>query len=106
MIIPKKMILSGFSKGGAHSAIIHDYFRSRFEVYTVNAGSPRAFSDITKDFSDSFKTTFKRYHFITDLVPHLPFSILGFRHIGKSLNIGWFNPFKAHNLDNYIQRIK
>jgi len=106
MVTAKKMILSGFSKGGAHAAIIHDTFRSVIDVYSVTAGAPRALSDISKDFADSFKTSFIRYHFITDLVPHLPFFIIGYRHIGKSRGLGWHNPSNAHNLDSYLNRIK
>ena len=102
----KKMFLTGFSKGGAHAAIIHDHFRDRYSVYSVTAGAPMAFAYISRKKARTFDGSFIRYHFITDLVPHLPLSIMGFRHIGKGVLLGWHDLINAHSLNSYIARMK
>lgn len=106
---PKKIVLRGYSKGGAISSIcfydiIHSFPSKEIEVFSY--GAPRVFPwRINKELFIGFN----RIVMPGDLVTNLPPIIFGYTHIGKKYNIidTWNFPLpKYHNDNLYLETLK
>jgi len=94
-----KIIISGHSQGAgiatlATEAIWFNYPDLRERIETVLFGSPRAvgfwnFLIIKERFKNVI-----RYEQFWDIIPRIPFVLLGYKHIGKRIRIGnpWYKP--------------
>lgn len=96
----KKIIIVGYSHGGALAQFCHEFcrfHRDDVKVTTYAFGSPRI---IFGHISHVVKSRFSGLFIITnglDIVPHLPFLFLGFHHVGKKVAVGTdLHPTKAH----------
>ncbi len=117
----KKIIVVGYSHGGALAALAHEYVwynrpdlrEEGLESYGF--GAPRVFFGwhISKD----LKERWKHFHPIRncrDIVTHLPPILFGFKHVNKVIKISSpiiakvskLNCVNAHCEDNYINSLK
>lgn len=96
---PLTINIVGFSQGGAIATAVGRYIHKRLRkkdieanVKVVNVAGPKVYGILTAWLASKIieGDNFEVYHIRngTDLVPMLPFAILGFVHIGKSLRIG------------------
>lgn len=96
----KPVIFCGYSMGGALAILLSSYAPGCEEVITFAAPRSRFFFAKT-----SKKIT--RYEMRGDPVPHLPFAILGYKHIGSRIKLGKpsiFNPAK-HQVAAYKEAL-
>jgi len=110
---PKIVYLVGFSKGGAHVAILFDLMMTIYpglEIHGVTCGAPRALATESVDGFDYHywlgKSTFHRYFIIGDPVPHLPPAIFGYKHFGQEVRLPFMWPWKAHSYQNYLNDLR
>ena len=74
----KRLILCGHSLGGAVATIIASHLQPSFpHLGLITFGSPRPGG---RRFRDRFQVPHLRYVHGDDIVPHLPSTLLGFRH--------------------------
>jgi hypothetical protein len=83
---PKRIVITGFSQGGALATLCHEDLVYRwYDPETWAFGSPRVFSWGVP------KNRFKRLTRVTlhwDMIPGIPFWFLGYKHIGKNVHYG------------------
>ena len=88
---PEKIIVSGFSQGGALATLAYKDFKYRFPKANIQAftfASPRVFGIVS---AFKLKKTFSeliRVYVNGDLVTHLPFLLMGFGHVGQRYSLG------------------
>ncbi|MBQ8375370.1 MAG: lipase family protein [Clostridia bacterium] len=110
----KKIVVCGYSHGAAIAALCHEYIwynrpdlRENIEGYGF--GSPRVFWGVcTKELKSRFQR-FTVIRNINDLVTHLPPAFLGYRHVGKLLEIGKkgnYSALEAHYAENILKELK
>lgn len=89
--------ICGWSYGGAMSLIAAEdfYFRTKKKPYVITFGAPKPlWGRKTKNYVLSCVNDVKQYAHINDLVPYLPPSLFGYKHLVKNkLGIG-FSFFK------------
>lgn len=92
--------IAGHSHGGALAQFCHEYcryWRPDIKVETYAFGAPRVLFGIMPK---EIKNRFKGLHLLVnglDIVPHLPFMLLGFRNVSKIIKVGHdLNPLKSH----------
>jgi pimeloyl-ACP methyl ester carboxylesterase len=104
----KRLILCGHSLGGAVATIIASHLQDRFPYLgLVTFGSPRPGG---RKFRDRLQVPHLRYVHGDDIVPHLPSSLLGFRHTiyPQILPIAGDTPLRGiadHDMDFYLNAL-
>ena len=90
----------GYSHGGALAQFCHEYcmyHRPDCYIRTYAFGAPRIMFGIIPA---EVKRRFRGLYIIInglDIVPHLPFLFLGFRHVGKKVEVGMeIHPTRSH----------
>lgn len=97
-----KVVISGFSQGGAVGSILHEIIKDRFITHCITFGQPKCFGILTPEIP--------RYHRIYvrgDKVTRVPY--IGFSHRGKSVALGRFRilpSIKCHYASVYIQLLE
>lgn len=92
--------IMGYSHGGALAQFCHEYcmyHRPDCHIRTYAFGAPRI---LFGHIPGSVRRRFKGLYIITnglDIVPHLPFLFLGFRHVGQKIEVGAeIHPTRSH----------
>jgi pimeloyl-ACP methyl ester carboxylesterase len=104
----KRLILCGHSLGGAVATIIASHMQDHFpRLGLVTFGSPRPGG---RKFRDRLQVEHKRFVHGDDIVPHLPSSLLGFRHTvpEQMLPIAGDTPLRGiadHDMDFYLNAL-
>ena len=104
----KRLILCGHSLGGAVATIIASHLQPSFpHLGLITFGSPRPGG---RKFRDRLQVSHLRYVHGDDIVPHLPSSLLGFRHTvpEQMLPIAGDTPLRGiadHDMDFYLNAL-
>ncbi len=110
----KEVIIIGYSHGGALAMLCHEfcwYHRPdlRDTTRTYGFGAPRVFNGWV--IPKKLKPRWQNFRVVRnghDIVTHLPFLILRFRHVGKIIKIGGlfkYGPINSHRPENYINEL-
>lgn len=108
----KRIIIAGYSHGGAVAALCHEYCRFHrpdCQVRGYGFAAPRV---VWGRMSDTVKARFDGFTVIRnkgDIVTHLPPVLFGFRHAGWLTTIGKvgrYSPIKAHYAESYIKELE
>lgn len=97
----KKLVYTGHSKGGA-LACLFSCLHSPTDLTTF--GAPRIF-DMNVPGHIFEKVNFTRVVTKHDFVKHLPFSFMGYRHVGKQITLPTkleWNIFQSHSILQYV----
>ncbi len=109
-----KITVSGYSHGGALAMLCHEYIwfhhpEKRARLKSVGFGAPRVLWRLPGTlWPEKRFTTFTTVRNIDDIVTHLPPAILGYRHVGKLLEIGTegrLSDIDAHRPENYREAL-
>ena len=109
----KEIITVGYSHGAALALLCHEYIwynrrDLRGRIFSFAFGCPRVIHGKVpreRERWDSFYVIRN----IDDLVTHLPPSILGFRHVGRLIEIGKrgkYSRVDAHRQENYLRELE
>lgn len=109
----REMICVGYSHGAALALLCHEYLwynrhDLRGRIFSFGFGCPRVIcGSVPKEMErwDGFYVIRN----LDDLVTHLPPRILGYRHVGKMIEIGGkgrYSRLDAHREDNYILSLR
>ena len=101
----------GYSHGAAIAVLCYEYARFnrpdlREDVYGYGFGCPRV---IWGEIPDDRWQNFTVIRNIDDAVTHLPPTVLGYKHIGKMLEIGKkgrYTPIDAHRFENILNELE
>ena len=109
----KKIVISGYSHGGALAIFCHEYvwqvrpdLRNAVEGYGF--GCPRVVFGIMPREIRSRWERFTVIRNVDDIVTHLPPRLLGFAHVGRMLEIGErrkYSRIDAHRSKNYLTEL-
>ncbi len=110
----KKIIITGYSHGGALALLCHEYVWShrpdlRDSIAGYGFGCPRVYWGFK---SKEIKSRWENFYIIRnidDLFTHLPPRIFGFSHVGKLLKIGSrrkYTMLEAHYADNILAELE
>jgi hypothetical protein len=111
---PRKIIVTGFSQGGAHAALAWRdmiYWYPSLDIHGTVFASPRVYDErgsLEFDMKLTPNHTFERVNLWGDPAPAFPPSWMGFRHVGKNKMIGKFRLIpspKVHSGLNYINTL-
>lgn len=110
----KKIIITGFSHGGALATLCHEYAYYnrpdiRDNILGYGFGAPRVLWGIINKELKKRWDNFTVIRNIDDIVTHLPPYLLGYRHVGTLLEIGEKNKYgkvQAHLPENYLEELK
>lgn len=110
----RKIIIIGYSHGSPLAAMCHEYawfhrpeIRSR--IYTFGFGGPRMFSG---KLTYELEKRWRNYTLIRnkgDIVTHLPPKIFGFKHVGRTYEIGTkgrYSCIAAHRPEAYVTELE
>ena len=103
--MPKSVVITGYSHGGALAILCHEYVYSSFPLLRSSLlgygfGCPRVLWGFTNSIPWQGFTVIRN---INDIVTHLPPFILGYHHVGHILEIGKRNTYSmidAHREEN------
>lgn len=110
----KKIVISGYSHGGAIALLCHEYvWYNRPDLIESTEGygfgCPRVvFGRISKDISSRWEN-FTVVRNIDDIVTHLPPAAFGFSHVGVMLEIGQrgkYSKIDAHRAESILAELK
>ena len=108
----KRMIPVGYSHGAALAVLCHEYIRfHRPEVSLAGYGfgCPRVvWGPLPREVKARWRN-FTVVRNIDDVVTHLPPSALGYRHVGRLLEIGrkgTYSDLDAHRAENILKELK
>ncbi len=109
---PDKIILVGYSHGGALAVLCHEYIwynypALRSHLLGYGFGAPRVVWGFLGDKAARWES-FTVVRNIDDIVTHLPPSILGYRHVGRLLEIGKRKKYSmtdAHREENILAEL-
>ena len=101
----------GYSHGAAVAVLCYEYARFnrpdlRKDIYGYGFGCPRV---IWGEIPDDRWQNFTVIRNIDDAVTHLPPTVLGYKHIGKMLEIGKkgrYTPIDAHRFENILNELE
>ena len=101
----------GYSHGAAIAVLCYEYARFnrpdlREDIYGYGFGCPRV---IWGEIPDDRWQNFTVIRNIDDAVTHLPPTVLGYKHIGKMLEIGKkgrYTPIDAHRFENILNELE
>jgi len=99
----KRLVILGYSHGAALAVVAHEDFKfNGYKPETHAFGCPRVLWMPSKKIRERFSGV-TLYQSRGDLVTHVPFVIMGFRHVGKVLKFGPKRPIThlPHTLPNY-----
>ena len=107
----KGIICVGYSHGAAIAVLCYEYARFnrpdlREDIYGYGFGCPRV---IWGEIPDDRWQNFTVIRNIDDAVTHLPPTVLGYKHIGKMLEIGKkgrYTPIDAHRFENILNELE
>ena len=107
----KGIICVGYSHGEAIAVLCYEYARFnrpdlRKDIYGYGFGCPRV---IWGEIPDDRWQNFTVIRNIDDAVTHLPPTVLGYKHIGKMLEIGKkgrYTPIDAHRFENILNELE
>lgn len=97
----KQILFTGHSLGGALLSL----FSLKYSpALLVTFGSPRVTNKSAKSrYSD---ISYYRVTIDNDVIPHLPFAVLGYSHFGKSISLPAENSFyDSHKLITYVDKV-
>lgn len=110
----KSIVISGYSHGAAVAVLCHEYvwfhrpdLRGRLTGYGF--GCPRVLFGLPLPHLRERWERFTVIRNIDDLVTHLPPAILGYRHVGRMLEIGQsgkYSPTEAHYPENIRKELE
>lgn len=109
----KKIVISGYSHGGAIALLCHEYAwynrpDLRESIEGFGFGCPRVvFGRISKELDLRWER-FTVVRNIDDIVTHLPPAVLGFNHVGMMLEIGErgkYSKIDAHRAENIMAEL-
>lgn len=110
----RSIIVSGYSHGAAIALLCHEYIwfnrpdlRASLEGYGF--GCPRVIWGILRESVARRWESFLVIRNIDDIVTHLPPSLLGYRHVGRLLEIGEagkYSPIEAHYPKNILDELR
>ena len=98
----KPTVLCGYSLGGSLAVLLAQYMGNAC-IEVITFGAPRCYFAGMKS-----RAKITRYEMRGDPVPHLPFAIFGYKHIGDRVKLGKpsiFNPEK-HQYPVYAETLK
>ena len=111
----ESITVTGYSHGGALAVLCHEYIwfhypQLRANLYGYGFGAPRTVWCV----SGCRALSVRWEHFtvvrnLDDAVTHLPPRLLGYRHMGKILEIGKkgrYTPLDAHRPENYLAALE
>lgn len=109
-----KLVIAGYSHGAAIASLCHEYiYFNRLDLRNnllgFGFGCPRVFWGFKIKEIEKRWENFTVVRNINDLVTHLPPAILGYRHVGKMLEIGKqkkYTPVQAHYPENILKELK
>ena len=118
----RRIVIVGYSHGAALATLCHEYvwycrpdLREGDGITGYGFGCPRVYwGRMKKELAVRWKN-FHPVRNLTDLVTHVPFRFMGFRHVNKVLqlpNVGLYRKYtplkciNAHYPKNYIHSIK
>lgn len=110
----RNIIVSGYSHGAAIALLCHEYIwfnrpdlRPSLEGYGF--GCPRVIWGILRESVARRWEKFLVIRNIDDIVTHLPPTLLGYRHVGRLLEIGEagkYSPIEAHYPENILDELR
>ena len=108
----KEIITVGYSHGAALALLCHEYLwynrhDLRGRMFSFAFGCPRVIRGSVPRERERWDA-FYVVRNIDDLVTHLPPSILGFRHVGRFIEIGEkgkYSRIDAHRQENYVREL-
>lgn len=108
----RRMFPVGYSHGAALAVLCHEYIRFHRPEVTLAGygfGCPRVvWGPLPREVKERWKN-FTVVRNIDDVVTHLPPSALGYRHVGKLLEIGkkgTYSDLDAHRAENILKELK
>ena len=108
----RRMLPVGYSHGAALAVLCHEYIRFHRPDAVVRGygfGCPRVvWGPLPKEVKARWKG-FTVVRNIDDVVTHLPPAALGYRHVGKLLEIGkkgTYSDLDAHRAENILKELK
>ncbi len=110
----KNIIICGYSHGAALAVLCHEYvWQNRPDIQQniigFGFGCPRVmWGKMPEDIKKRWEN-FTVVRNLDDIITHLPPSALGYRHVGKMLEIGEqgkYSPFEAHKSENILTELK
>lgn len=105
----KKIVVCGYSHGGALAVLCHQYICQHFKNLHLEGygfGAPRVVWGICKCKSDWKGFTVIRN--IDDIVTHLPPAFFGYRHVGELITVGQrgkYSSVDAHREENILREL-
>ena len=109
----RRIICVGYSHGAAIALLCHEYiwYNRKDLIDSVEGygfGCPRVIYGHVMRESERWDSFFVVRN-LDDVVTHLPPAILGYRHVGKIINIGkWgkYSRIDAHRSENYLRELE
>lgn len=110
----KRITVVGYSHGAAMALLCHEYIKFHRpdiekNVFSYGFGCPRVLWGYqSKRVRDRFRG-FTVIRNIDDVVTHLPPTALGYRHVGKMIEIGEkgkYTPIEAHFAENILKELE
>lgn len=109
----KKIVTVGYSHGAALALLCHEYvWKERGDIIeqceSYGFGCPRVIWGTVPLEGERWRS-FYIIRNIDDSVTHLPPKIMGYRHVGRLLEIGRagkYSGFDAHRAENYIRELE
>ena len=109
----RRIISVGYSHGAAISLLCHEYLwynrpDLRGSVFGFGFGCPRVIYGYVPRENERW-ADFYVIRNIDDLITHLPPRVLGYRHVGRLIEIGKFGRYSridAHRAENYIDSLR
>lgn len=110
-----KIVIVGYSHGGAIATLAHEWVWYNYPTIRDNMvgygfGTPRVycywFAHMRKDMKERWETFYPVRNSL-DLVTHVPFNFMFFRHVNKllKLNTALLLPIKSHYPDKYEEAL-
>ena len=109
----REIVCVGYSHGAALCLLCHEYLwynrhDLRGSIFSFGFGCPRVIRGAVPGERERW-SSFYVIRNLDDLVTHLPPSILGYRHVGKLIEIGKMGQFSridAHREENYLLSLR
>lgn len=112
--IVEKVIVTGFSHGGALAVLCHEYIWFNYphlqnNLYGYAFGAPRVLWGIKNSKIESRFENFTLIRNLDDAITHLPPRLLGYYHVGTLIEIGQkgkYTRIDAHRPQSYLAELE